>query len=57
MPEKPQPLRAGVGKYIAQKHLDPPRGSLSASLPADDAPRPPAKKLKGGSSFGDFSSW
>jgi len=66
-----QPLRQGVGKYIAHEHLE--RGSssagnaavpatasggsasLSAATAHDDQPMPKKARLARG--FGDFSSW
>ena len=62
--EKPKPLRAGVGMYIAAEHLKG-VGAVAASSQAMADPssltelqlaEPPKKKPKS-SGFGDFNGW
>ena len=51
---RPEPLREGVGKYIAAEHL---RYGAPAAPPAEGQAAPPKKKLKGSGGFSDFSAW
>ena len=48
-PAKPTAHRAGIGKYIANRHVEPPR--------ADEPPPPKRPKAAGPGAFGDFSKW